>query len=86
MVVLWVLAGGVVELVNTFLRKESIRFATSRKPMRSVLIVVVGFAIRLAWTGLIFSLALRHNPLSGMAVLVGYWLFRWVVIWWLTKH
>jgi hypothetical protein len=86
MIVLWGLAGGVVELVNVLLRAGSIRLADSGRPNRTVVIVIVGFVLRLAWTGLIFTLALQHSPASAMAVLVGYWLFRWVGIWWVARH
>ncbi len=86
MTLFWFLAGGMAELVNAFLRTKSVRLIDHRKPTRSVSIIAVGFVIRLAWTALIFGLALWDSPASGLAALIGYWLFRWIVIWWLTKH
>ena len=86
MIVLWSLAGCVVELVNVLLRKASIQFINSDRPSRSVVIVIAGFVIRMAWTGVVFALALRHSPASGVAVLVGYWVFRWVAIWWVGRR
>jgi len=84
-IVLWGLAGGLVELVNVLLRKGSIQLVDSARPGRSVFLVVAGFVVRLVWTGVVFTLALRHSPASGVAVLVGYWLFRWVGIWWVGR-
>lgn len=86
MIVLWGLAGCLVELVNVLLRKGSVRLVDSHRPERSVFFIIAGLVVRMAWTGLIFTLALRHSPASGVAVLVGYWLFRWVAIWWMARR
>ncbi len=86
MIILWFLAGGVAELVNTFLRQRSLRLVDRRSPRRSVWIVSAGFGLRLVWMALVLTLALLHRPVYGLAAFAGYWVFRWGIILWLIRR
>jgi hypothetical protein len=46
---------------------------------------VVAFVIRLGATSLVLVLAFRQGLAPGLAALVGYWICRWVMVWWMTR-
>jgi hypothetical protein len=83
---LWFLAGCGVEVVNTFLRQWSVHAIGLRNPTYVFGGIIGGFLIRLAGTAVILLLAFRHNLLSGMAALVGYWVCRGAMVWWMNRE
>jgi hypothetical protein len=91
MVVVWFLIGGVVEVLNNVLR----RWSVARLDLRGgdagsghgplVTGFVAALVVRLAMTSLVLVLAFRQGFAPGLAALVGYWICRWVIVWWTTR-
>ena len=84
MIALWFLAGAAIEVLNTLIRCWSIERA--RHPARTFALITGGLLFRLLATALVLMLAFRHSPISGMMALVGYWVFRWVMIGWVNRR
>ena len=85
-IVAWFLAGGAVEVLNSAIRHGSVGRLGLQKRGRTIFRLVIGFMLRLVLTALVLVLAFRHDPASGLAALIGYWIGRWVVIWWLQRR
>jgi hypothetical protein len=83
---LWFLAGCGVEVANTLLRHWSVHAIGLQSPTLVFGGIIGGFLIRLAGTAAILLLAFRHDPLSGMAALVGYWVCRGAMVWWMNRE
>ena len=85
-IVAWFLAGGAAEVFNSAIRHWSVGRLGLQKRGRTVFRLVVGFVLRLALAASVLVLAFRHDVASGLAALIGYWICRWVVIWWLQRR
>jgi hypothetical protein len=92
MLVVWLLIGAAVEVLNSLLRHWSVarlglpkEYSLSGR-RQSVFWLAVGFLLRVGVTSLILLLAFRQNIASGLAALVGYWICRWVMVWWVARR
>jgi len=80
-IVLWFLAGAVVELFNAWTRRRVVeRLAPERRP-RSVGWFMGGFVVRVMLTAGVLVLAFRDSLASGLMAFLGYYLCRTVVVW-----
>ena len=80
--VLWFLAGVAVEFLNTLTRKWTVE-RLGQQALAGWM--VGGYLVRLALTSAVLVLAFRHEPVSGVAALVGYICSRWVMMWWIHR-
>jgi hypothetical protein len=85
MAILWFLAGCATEVLNMFTRRWTVGHLGGQSPRQVVLLVMVGYVGRLAWTGVVLLLAFRRNLASGLAALLGYWVCRWAMVWWTSR-
>ena len=86
MVLVWFVAGSIVEVLNALMRWWSVGRLSPDARGLSMAIFTGGFVLRLGLTGLVLLMAFRHSVLSGVAALVGFWICRWVMIWRVTRH
>jgi hypothetical protein len=84
--VIWFLAGGAIEVLNTLGRMWSVERLGADGPRSGYARVTVGFFLRLAGTGLVLAFAFRYGVVSGIGALVGYWLARWAMVWWVNRR
>jgi len=86
MVFLWFLAGSATEVLNTFIRTWSVERLSLPGPEGAFAWIIVGFLFRLGATALILAFAFRYGAASGAAALLGYWISRWTMIWWINRR
>ncbi len=82
----WFLAGSVAEVLNTIIRRWSVGALGVQNPVYAVAGILGGFILRLVGTALVLVLAFRHSVTSGLAALVGYWIWRWIMIWRINRR
>jgi hypothetical protein len=84
-IVAWFLAGSAAEVLNSRVRRWSVERLGFYKRRLVLLWFVAGLVLRLALTVFVLVLAFRHDLVSGVAALVGYWICRWVMVWRVTR-
>ena len=80
-VVLWFLAGAVVELFNAWTRRLVVGKLAPERRSRSVGWFAGGFVVRVVLTAGVLVLAFRDSLASGLMAFLGYYVCRTVVLW-----
>jgi hypothetical protein len=81
---LWFLAGAATELFNAWTRRLLVEKLEPERRARSVSWFVGGFVVRVVLTAGVLALAFRFGFASGLMALLGYYVCRAVVTWWLA--
>lgn len=81
---LWFLAGVATEVFNAWTRHLLVGKLDPERRARAVGWFAGGFAVRVVLTAGVLALAFRNGFASGMMALLGYYVCRAAVTWWLT--
>jgi hypothetical protein len=79
---MWPFAGGLVGIVNGLTRWTTISYLSTEAVTRSLVLVLGGMVVRLAFvTGLLIA-GLKQGIDAGLLAFAGLWITRWIIVIW----
>lgn len=86
MVTLWLLAGGIIGVLNGLSLRWTVAGLRTGAPGRAVVLTMAGAILRWGLAASVLFFALQRGIVPALLAFAGLWLARWGMIYWANRN